>query len=130
VKRLALALAFVALTLVGACGSDHSQDTSSGANEQSNGGTAHTSALEAAYSDAFKQACSDVWSNSGDGNLYYQGDAYTEDDCSSQIDETNADGLSDVAEAQDQGKNDGYDAAFAVSDELCYGRECWTRSDF
>jgi len=59
-------------------------------------------------------ACSEVWSNSEDGNLYYAGEAYTEDECSNQLDETNADDLSDTVEAEDQGSNDGYDAAFSA----------------
>jgi len=75
-------------------------------------------------------ACAEVWSNSEDGNLYYAGEAYTEDECSNQLDETNVDDLSDTVEAEDQGSNDGYDAAFSDADELCHGRQCWTRSDF
>jgi hypothetical protein len=91
-----------------------------------------TADLESAYTDGFQQACSDVWTNTPDGNLYYDGVAYTEDDCNAAMDETQADSLTDTQTAQDQGSSDGYDAAFGLdpSGELCYGTQCWSRSDF
>lgn len=88
--------------------------------------------LREAYTKAFYEACEEVWSNSPDGNLYYAGTAYTEDDCKEELDETEADDASDEYDAEDQGREDGFDAAFDLSPSgrLCYSDECWERYDF
>lgn len=85
-----------------------------------------------AYTDAFYEACEDVWSNSPDGNLYYAGIAYTEDDCKGELDETAADEAADENDAEDRGREAGFDAAFDLSPSgrLCYAEECWERYDF
>lgn len=85
--------------------------------------------VEDSYADGFTEACSDVYSN-GDGALYYRGVEYTENDCLTQGDSSNADFLDDPDDAYYQGLSDGYDAAFLESDVLCYGVDCWTRGDF
>lgn len=95
-------------------------------------GLADNEALRAAYSEGFEDACAEVWSNSPDGNLYYAGVAYTEDDCLSEIDEERALTATDEEEARMLGRYDGFDAAFDLSPSgvLCWGEECWTRDDF
>jgi hypothetical protein len=145
-RRLGIAAVVLLLVAMPACGgsavssprhsngsssSGDSGGSSSGDSSGSDSGVS-TSDLESSYTDGFQQACSDVWSNTPDGNLYYDGTAYTEDDCNNQMDETTADSLSDTQTAEDQGTTDGYDAAFGLdpSGELCYGTQCWGREDF
>jgi len=93
---------------------------------------ASTEELREAYSQAFDDACEEVWANSPDGNLYYDDVAYTEDDCKDEKDETEADDDEDAARAQAEGREAGLDAAFELSPAgvLCYGEDCWTRDDF
>lgn len=88
--------------------------------------------LEAAYSEGFEESCSEVWSNSPDGNLYYDGVAYTEDECAGSNDPTVGDDLGGEDEARYEGTSDGFDAAFELSPAgvLCWGEDCYTRSDF
>lgn len=88
--------------------------------------------LREAYAEAFDEACEEVWSNSPDGNVYYAGVAYTEDECKDAKDETEADDAADVDEAAERGREAGFDAAFDLSPAgiLCHGRDCWSRSDF
>lgn len=88
--------------------------------------------LDQAYIDSFEEACAEVWSNTPDGHLYYGGEAFTEDDCTADEDPSNLEAVTYTSEASDQGTSDGYDAAFELSPTgvLCWGRDCWSRSDF
>lgn len=88
--------------------------------------------METAYSEGFEESCSEVWSNSPDGSLYYDDVAYSEDECSSSNDPDLGGDLADEDEARYQGTNDGFDAAFDLSPAgvLCWGEDCYSRSDF
>lgn len=136
-KRLA-ALLVVGL-LLGACG---------GAGEKSGGPLKAAEAADRlgyeepevdpddvafAYTQAYEEACENVWSNSPDGSLYYDDFAYTVEDCTGAMPYVDGTEFADEDEAASQGESDGYDAAFdynTTSDVLCWGEDCWSRYDF
>jgi hypothetical protein len=57
---------------------------------------------------------------------------WSEDDCADAKPLVDGTEFADADDAFSQGKSDGYDGAFDLSPagELCYGRDCWTSSDY
>lgn len=119
-------------------GSDEQADLEAEAEE-------HLQLLVEAYATGSEGACDDVWSRSPDGDLYYDGTAYTVADCQAGLDGDEdkvleavgaldaADALAsaDESDAETAGAEAGYDAAFEqTADVLCWGEDCVTRGDF